>query len=86
MIYLVEPYMDKNYSIQAHGDIEAVKAAAILQGGESNITYFFQGYCERSQWIMIELWTDDHDAIIDFVEAMAERLGTEWDLVGWGEI
>jgi hypothetical protein len=94
-VFLYSPYMDKGYSLQIFHNLTHEKYAESMSiydlmgmarelGKKYDARIFFQG--NSVGWLMIEFWTDNQDAILDFCMEFAERVSAELMLVNDQEV
>ena len=91
-IFLYSPFQDKGYSLHifyAHGyndmRLKLLGFAKFLDE-KHGTRLFFQGDSLRDGWLMIEFWTDNDAAILDFCLEFAAGFCAELELTDWGKI
>lgn len=84
MLYLVCKDTMKGYRIVTEDNVEKVHDAAMkLHRKTNSCMIFFQSYDNNPLWpyLMIEFWTPDHDAILEFCFTLADILNEELEIV-----
>ena len=91
-VYLYSPHGDKGYSLHIFyraGDKDLYYALCGLSmrlDKKYDTHLFFQGDILRDGWLMLEFWTYNQDAILEFCMEFACTVGAELTLTDWGTV
>ena len=97
-VFLVSPFMDKGYSLQVfhpynvdvlhtgNNDAKELELCYAMRKLDEkwNTRGFFQG--RSTGWIMLEFWTDDHDAILSMCMEFANAYEADLCLIARGDL